>query len=149
MAMEVKSGEEKISSFKFEGQMQQLNFVETTKVKEGVECGVYAFVGDDSKDLGIVKIQPDAWTPPQEVLQGDRTIEGYISGKGKLVLVHKGGNREEYIVGESPTEKLSVDIKIGDIMQWQADKDSNLVVSEICLPPYADGRYRNLPDEKI
>ena len=29
-------------------------------------------------------------------------------------------------------------------MQWEADKDSDLVAYEICFPPYEDGRYQNI-----
>ena len=35
-------------------------------------------------------------------------------------------------------------LAIGEIMQWQADKDSPLVAYEICIPPYEDGRYENI-----
>ena len=147
--MEISQVESRITSFEFEGQVKQLNFVETTHVKPGVDCDVYLFVGDKTKDLGIIKIQQGNWTPPQEVLLGDRTVEGYVSGKGKLVILRGGKDREEHKVGDNPEEKLSVDVKIGDVMQWQADEDSNLSASEICFPPYADGRYNNLPDRKI
>jgi len=29
-------------------------------------------------------------------------------------------------------------------MQWEADKEADLVAYEICFPPYEDGRYENL-----
>jgi hypothetical protein len=38
---------------------------------------------------------------------------------------------------------LSVEVKIGEIMQWAAG-DDGLVFYEICDPPYIDGRYENL-----
>ena len=43
---------------------------------------------------------------------------------------------------------FSIDVKVGDTMQWKADLNSRLVVYEVCYPPYADGRYENLPEKE-
>lgn len=132
---------DKLVNFEFEGNTQPVEFVETMDVAEGVSCDVYKFVGDDTKDLGIIKIDVGCKTPLQKVLKGDRTIEGYISGEGKLI-VSKDGENKIYEVGDS--EKLSVEVNIGETMQWQAG-DKQLIAYEVCFPPYEDGRYENLP----
>lgn len=128
--------------FTFEGKKQQITFIETLQVADGVECDVYSFDGDKNKDLGIIRITRGHKTPLQKVLKGERTIEGYISGKGKLIVTKSDGKQEIYIAGSSFTEP--VDIKIGELMQWEASPDSGLVSFEICFPPYEDGRYENL-----
>ena len=98
----------------------------------------------EKKDLGIIKIKPGYKTPLQKVLKGDRTVEGYISGKGKLTLTRANGAQEIHIVGEESKGSFSVTVEIGELMQWEADKNSDLVNYEICFPPYEDGRYENI-----
>jgi len=68
-----------------------VDFVETMRVAAGVECDVYKFVDDDIRDLGIIRIKAGCKTPRQKVLAGERTVEGYISGKGKLTIIKPGG----------------------------------------------------------
>lgn len=132
-----------VKSFNFEGKEQPVSFVETMHVTDGVDCDVYTFVGDTTKDLGIIKISPGSRTPLQKVLKGDRTVEGYVSGKGKLTITKGDGTQEEHIAdGES--KKSVVNVGIGETMQWEADKETGLVAYEICFPPYEDGRYENL-----
>lgn len=131
-----------LKTFTFEGKEQPISFVETLHIKDGVDCDVYSYDGDMTKDLGIIRISPGCKTPLQKVLKGDRTIEGYISGKGKLTVTKPDGKQEVYLA--DGTFENPVDIKIGELMQWEADLDSNLVAFEICLPPYEDGRYKNL-----
>lgn len=70
-------------------------------------------------------------------MKGERTIEIYISGKGKLIVTKIDGRKVVYKMG-------SVTVNIGELMQWQADKDSELVAAEVCFPPYKDGRYENI-----
>ena len=135
---------EALSSFEWENKPQSVKFVEAMQVTSGVECDVYTFIGDFTKDLGIIKIQPGHKTPLQKVLMGERTIEGYISGKGALHLTRTNGEQEIHTVGDKPQEQFSVNVMVGDLMQWQAAKDSELVAYEICFPPYADGRYENI-----
>jgi hypothetical protein len=109
-----------------------------------VECDVYKFDGDDSKDLGVIRIKPGFQTPLQKVLKGDRTIEGYYSGRGKLVITKPDNPSKEYPVSEDTPKTFAVTVAIGEKIQWLADKDSPLIAYEICVPPYADGRYENL-----
>jgi len=135
-----------LNSFELNGMTQLVSFVETTKVATGVECDVYTFDGDKTKDLGVIRIEPGFKTPLQKVLKGDRTIEGYISGKGKLVITKPDSTQEEHPVNDDIPKPFSVTVAIGEIMQWQADKDSPLVAYEICFPPYKDGRFENLPE---
>lgn len=135
-----------MNTFDFEGVSQPVSFVETMDVTTGVQCDVYKFIDDSSKDLGIIRIEPGAKTPLQKVLQGDRTIEGYLSGKGKLVITKPDKTKVEYPVSESTQKPFTVTVAVGEIMQWKADEDSPLVAYEICFPPYADGRYENLPE---
>ena len=131
-----------VKSFNFEGKEQPVSFAETMRVADGVDCDIYTFVGDSSKDLGIIRISPSSKTPLQKVLKGDRTIEGYVSGKGKLTITKADGKQEIHIANES--EKPVVSVGVGELMQWEADKGANLVTYEICFPPYEDGRYENL-----
>jgi len=124
----------------FEGADRWVVFVETVDVVKGVECDVYKFVGDDSKDLGIIRIKAGCKTPLQKVLKGERTVEGFISGKGRLVVTASDGEQKIY----NGEKGLVVDVKIGELMQWQAVTDSELEVYEICFPPYKDGRFENI-----
>jgi hypothetical protein len=39
-----------------------------------------------------------------------------------------------------------VAVAVGETMQWQAADEADLVVYEICEPPYADGRFENLAE---
>ena len=129
-----------INSFNFEGKEQDVVFVETMQVAAGVECDVYKFDGDAGKDLGIIRIRAGCKTPLQKVMKGDRTIEGYISGRGKLIIIKTDGEQKIYI-GE---RGLAVSVGVGEVMQWQADSDSDLEGYEICFPPYQAGRFQNL-----
>lgn len=139
--MSTKQNPSPLKKFTFEGKEEPISFVEKIHVADGVECDVYTFDKDSNKDLGVIRISQGKKTPLQKVLKGDRTIEGYISGKGKLVITKPDGKKDLYVAGKEP---LSVDVKIGELMQWQADKDSNLVAYEICYPSYQDGRYENI-----
>jgi len=133
-----------IKSFNFAGQEQAVSFVKTVQVADGVECDEYLVPGDiKSKDLGIIKIQPGKKTPLQRVLKGERTIEGYVSGKGQLVITKAGGEKNIYEV-DSNSSQFSVTVNIGELMQWQADLDSRLIAAEVCFPPYEEGRYENV-----
>lgn len=131
-------------TFSFEGKEQPVSFIETMHVADGVDCDVFAFVGDSSKDLGVIKISPGSKTPLQKVLKGERTVEGYISGKGKLTIIKTDGSQKVYVAGGESKEPIVVTVGIGEQMQWEADKDSNLMAYEICFPPYEDGRFENL-----
>ena len=129
-----------VKSFLFEGREQLVSFVETLDVADGVACDVYTFDGDTTKDLGMIRIEPGRKTPLQKVLKGDKTVEGYISGKGKLKITKPNGKQVVY------TEPFAITVAVGELMQWEADPDSDLSVYEICLPPYEDGRYENIKE---
>lgn len=134
-----------ISSFEFEGKAQPVTLVNKIQITEGVECDAYSFIDDKEKDLGIIRIKPGAKTPQQKVLAGEKTIEGYVSGKGKLTLKRADGPEAIYWVGGEETKgPFSVPVNVGDIMQWEAAPDSQLVAYEICFPPYKDGRFENI-----
>ncbi len=133
-----------IKTFIFEDKEQPVSFVETMQVAKGVECDVYAFDGDKTKDLGIIRIKPGSKTPLQKVLKGDRTVEGYISGEGKLTITKIDGSKKIYEVKGELKEPVVVTVAIGEQMQWEATSDSNLHAFEICFPPYEDGRYENI-----
>ncbi|MDZ4231500.1 MAG: hypothetical protein U1C52_01790, partial [Patescibacteria group bacterium] len=113
--------------------------------KDGVVCDVYKFTEDDSKDLAIVRVEAGSATPLQKILLGDRTIEGYVSGKGVLTITRANGEKEVYQVGnDDMQEPFSKVLMIGDTMQWQADKIGELVFYEVCFPPYKDGRFEDI-----
>ncbi|HEY0964962.1 MAG TPA: hypothetical protein VGE13_00600 [Candidatus Saccharimonadales bacterium] len=116
----------------------QVKYVETTYPNKEVECDVYEFVDDSSRDLAILYIKPYGKTPRQRVLLGQETVEGFISGSGSFY--HNGGS---YSVDDDSRKEFLVDRK--DIMQWHAGSDG-LVCYEICMPPYKDGRFKNLDD---
>ncbi len=134
----------RLKEFPWEKRPQPVSFVETVSVVDGVTCDVYTFDQDSGKDLGIIKIQAGKSTPVQKVLDGERTIEGHIFGKGKLVVTRADGKVETTNVGDDPYEMISVTVMVGDTMQWQADPNSNLIAFEVCFPPYKDGRYENV-----
>ena len=134
----------RLSDFEHEGQRTAVQFEATVDVAEGVQCDVYTFIDDPSKDLGVIRVNKGFNTPLQRVLQGDRTIEGYISGKGRLVVTRVSNEVEMYEFGDQPQEHPPIDIRIGDLMQWHASEDLPLVVYEICFPPYQEGRYENI-----
>jgi hypothetical protein len=117
-----------------EFQGEKVIFVEQSIVRDGVTCDVYLFPNDSSKDLAIVKIEPNSYTPKQEILKGDRIIEGLISGKGLFIK-----NGKEEIV----KSKEIFEVDIGDTMQWKAG-EVGLQFYEICYPPYQDGRFKHL-----
>jgi hypothetical protein len=119
----------------------ETKLVKTTEVASGVTCDSYVIEGDPTQDLGVIMIEPGCATPKQRVVKGEKTIEGYISGRGKLIVTKENGTTETYKVGDKGFE---IDIEVGEVMQWQADPNSNLTVYEVCIPPYEDGRFENL-----
>ncbi len=130
---------EKLTEFKG----KRVSFIETMHVKEGVDCDVYSFVDDSSKDLGVITVRSGQMTPLQRVVLGTRTIEGYVSGRGTLTVGTEKGETKVYLFDEKNAE-CEINVEIGQIMQWAAAQDSNLVFYEICEPPYQDGRFENL-----
>lgn len=135
----------KLKEFSYNGNTQSIEFIECLEVTEGVFCDVYKFTDDETKDLGIITVLEGFKTPRQKVLNGDKTIEGFISGKGTL-FIEKPNNKFSTYIGFSENPDLPTEVKIGEIMQWKADKGIDLVAFEICFPPYKDGRYENLAE---
>ena len=135
----------KINSFTLDDKKLLVVYVETMQVKEGVSCDVYSFKDDDSKDLAIVTVDKGHKTPLQRILKGKTTIEGFVSGKGILNVTSSDGEARRYEFDEkNPGEPVLV--YIGDLMQWHANGDRDLVFYEVCTPPYEDGRFENLPE---
>ena len=147
--METASQAYPLTKFEFEGNVLTVKYRETTKFDDypGVECDVYDFVGDNSMDLGIIRIDPGCKTPRQKVLKGDRTVEGFVGGNGMLIIENENGHCRACPVYSQMELPFSTEVEIGDVMQWRADIDSALTVYEICKPKYKDGRYTNLPEE--
>ena len=119
---------------------ESITFIETQSVKEGVVCNVYSFDNNSEKDLGIISVAKNTCTPLQKILKGEKTVEGYIEGKGILSIKKQNG---EEIKLKFPGDQESVELHIGDVMQWCAG-GSGLTFYEICYPPYEDGRFENL-----
>jgi hypothetical protein len=139
-----------LTNFEFGGMLLPVEFVKTARIDgyPGVECDFYNFVGDNTKDLGIIRIDPGCKTPPQRVRKGDQTIEGYVSGSGKLVVARGHISIETFEVTDRSGENLSVLVRTGNTIQWKASLDSKLVAYEVCIPRYKPGRFKNLPPKK-
>ena len=132
----------KLQSFNLDGEVLEVIFVKTQKVKDGVICDVYAFAGDTTKDLGVVTVRQGCSTPMQKVLQGKSTIEGFISGTGTLFVKQADGKEVNYIFDEaSKAGKPQIEILLNEIMQWKASGGSDLVFYEVCEPSYTEGRF--------
>lgn len=129
----------KLKTFEHNDKSLNVKFIETQQVKDGVSCDVYEFIDDSSRDLGIVSVEAGSKTPKQKILSGDKTIEGFISGKGTLRVAKPAGETIEYIF---PGNVTAIELHVGDIMQWDAQTD--LQFYEICYPAYTDGRFQNL-----
>lgn len=137
----------RLQTFAIDGVDRPVSFKERTEVADGVVCDVYSFIDDNRRDLGIINIDTGKKTPLQRVLKGDRTIEGYISGKGKLIITKHNGQVLEYVFDGKTELSKTVPVSVGETMQWEADKKSKLRVSEICYPPYEEGRFENLTQQ--
>ena len=133
-----------LKTFVLEGETLEVEYVETSDVvAAGIICDDYNFVGDASKDLAIITVAPGYKTPLQRVLEGTKTIEIYVSGKGKLTIYGLDNETRTYPVGVTQCE-LAVEVRVGELMQWEAHPDSELVFSEVCYPPYEEGRYEDI-----
>lgn len=135
---------QKLQTFSFEGQRFAVKYTGSNIVTAGVTCHTYSFEDDNTRDLAIVEVQPGCRTPLQRVLKGDRTIEGYMSGKGSLTVVGQTG--QENVYSAEDAKNFPVQVAVGELMQWKSMPDSKLEFYEICYPPYEDGRFENLPD---
>lgn len=139
---------EKINYFEYHSRRLTAEYQETLDVAPGVRCDVYIHPETKRRDLAIVEVEAGRNTPAQKVLKGKVTVEGYLSGRGKLVIIHIDGSRSEFEV--SPEDQgFSYSVAVGEVMQWQAAKDESLEFFEVCFPPYKDGRFEDLSLEKV
>lgn len=120
--MNLETTDARLNVFPLESELPTVAFVRRDVITTGVVCDSYSFVSDSKRDLGIIKIEPGCKTPLQKVLLGERTIEGYVLGKGRLKITPQGAQQPEvYDVGEeNGRQSFSVDMQIGDLMQWEA-----------------------------
>ena len=121
-------------------QGQTITYVETQEVVEGVVADLYTYENDSSRELAIVSVAAGYKTPSQRILQGEKTVEGYLEGKGSLSTTNYDGSQTVRRYPDS--EVMETTVEINDVMQWTAD--TNLTFYEICWPPYEDGRFENL-----
>ncbi len=117
-----------------------MEFVETEQIAPGVECDVYHLDGEDKFDIGLISMQPGSRTPRQIVRKGDMTIENVVSGNGLLII--KRPNSPAIAYPASPG--FSMNVRVGEEMQLCNTGDEELVVYEICVPPYSEGRFENI-----
>jgi hypothetical protein len=82
--------------------------------------------------------------PLQRIRQGNKTVEGFVSGKGVLTVQTEGYAKRYKFQEDSAGDAVTVEV--GEMMQWEADHDFDLVFSEVCDPPYEDGRFEDLPE---
>ena len=136
---------QKITNFKHADEDQTVEYIETQVVKDGVECDVYRFPNDTTKDLAIVRVKAGHKTPKQLILKGTKTIEGHISGQAILFVTADGSDPLEYIFPN--TDQTYVELNINSVMQWQALED--LTFYEICEPPYEDGRFKVVDERSV
>src|SRR5947207_150571 len=92
-------------------------YKETVTINSTVKCSVYNFAETDGKDLGIITINKGGKTPLQRVVDGERTVEGHLWGKGRLVVTKVDGTKKVYPVSND-TGDFSKDVEVGDLMQW-------------------------------
>jgi len=136
----------KLERFSFRGEVLEVVYVETTHPFPGVRCDIYVHPETKEKDLAIITIEAGKKTGRQRVLKGKETIEGYISGMGKLTITH-ADKRKDVFELDSTQEGFAQIVEIGEIMQLEAGPDGELVMFEICVPPWEDGRYEDLKDD--
>lgn len=134
---------DKLTTFEFRNTSSNVRFVETQQVKTGVECDIYEFVHDSTKDLAVVRVKMGHKTPLQRVLKGDQTVEIYADGAGRLSVLSREGVEEAYIFTQGDLHQGQV-VQVGEKMQWIADDDHDLTFYEVCTPPYQDGRFEDL-----
>jgi mannose-6-phosphate isomerase-like protein (cupin superfamily) len=134
----------KLTIFTATDEICPVSFIETQEITEGVECDVYAFTEDSSKDLTIVKVIQGYRTPLQKVVAGSETLEGYMEGEGTLRVMSVDGELMEYHFN-TVARNQSVAVKIGEKMQWYADGNTDLIFYEICSPVYEKGQFEDMP----
>jgi hypothetical protein len=145
MNTETNEAAAKLTSFTFKGKDYPVEFIETIHKREGLEVDTYNFVGDKTRDLAIMRINHGFKTPRQRIDEGERTLEGLVSGRGHFIVERKDSDLPEVFRFTDSSQNTSpIEVNIGDVMQWKADGDSTLVAYEICYPKYSDGRFKDL-----
>lgn len=137
---------QRLEQFTYRNETVTTQLIDSQEVFPGVICDAYLHPETKERDLGVIYIEAGKKTKPQKVLSGIETIEGYMSGVGRLIILKPSGEKLTFEVNQE-SEGFSHTVEVGDIMQWQADED--LVVFEICYPPYQDGRYENLDNDAL
>lgn len=132
----------KLKTFTIDSKELSVACLNTEQVKEGVECDIYSFAGDTTKDLAIVRVKPGYSTPLQKVISGEQTIEQYVSGEGRLMVKSVLGEIT-YFEFDSKKKAIPVIVNVGELMQWKATGDIELTFSEVCTPPYEKGRFED------
>jgi hypothetical protein len=134
-----------LSEFLFYGQLWKIVNNESYEVDSGVHCDNYQIIGDSEQDLAIIKVSPNARTPRQLVKYGEKTIEVFLEGSGKLFVENERGEVVEHHFSKGQDGNFVL-ISIGDKMQWIAG-ENGLLFAEICKPPYREGRFINIDNE--
>lgn len=138
---------DKLKTFTVSGKQLEIEFVETQQVKEGVECDIYRITDDNTRDIAIVTVKSGYKTPLQRILKGNKTIEGFLEGFGVLSITNTDNSVETYSLNNENKGK-EVAVAVGQLMQWYANSDKDLVFYEVCEPPYEDGRFENIPENQ-
>lgn len=134
-----------LRNFKLDNKEMTVLYKGSDAVCEGVMCNVYDIEGDSTRDLAIVQVEAGCETPLQEITEGESTIEGYVSGRGTLIVFDSDGVKKEYKAGYKSNEISEIaTLKVGDFMQWKASESSELKFYEICSPAYKFGRYNSI-----
>ncbi len=133
-----------LTEFVIDGQRLPVSFVEHViePGMKGVESDIYEI--DENRDLAIISFQAEAESPRQLILEGERTIEGRFSGRGRLFVTRANGDQEVHEFDDNSSE---VTLYVGDIMKFKASEDlsPHFAASEVCINPrYRPSRFQNL-----
>ena len=47
---------------------------------------------------------------------------------------------------DASAEGFCYSVPVGAMMQWEAGPEEQLVVYEVCFPPFKDGRYQDIEE---
>lgn len=136
---------EKLTQIQYKEELLPAVYVRTDVICPGVTCEVYLDPTTGERDYGKVTVEPGYKTPKQKVLSGEETIECYFSGKGRLTIIHTDGTTSTFDL-DSKDRGFAHEVRVGEIMQWEASNDEALVFVEICYPPFTDGRFENIDE---
>jgi len=134
---------QKLKTFRLGNEVLAVQYLNTEQVKEGVECDIYSFAGDTTKDLAIVRVKPSYKTPLQKIVKGDETTEGYVQGQGRLTVKRLSGETKVHLFAPGEANNPVI-VNVGEHMQWEASGEDDLTFYEVCTPPYEDGRFENI-----